>query len=226
MIEVARERVAAVASTRSDDAEQQAGLAHGWVSGPDVRVLTAASVITVVRTLVAVALGLAAAAAETSDGALRLLIASLVTYWIGDILDGAVARWRDHETRFGGVLDVVCDRACALVFYVGVAWHLPGLVVPVGVYLLEFAVVDLVLSLAFVAWPVLSPNYFYLVDRAIWRWNWSKTAKAVNSAAFALLLLLTENVWLCTAIAAVLLVLKVASLVRLVRLGIPVPGVA
>ena len=49
------------------------------------------------------------------------------------------------------MLDVVCDRACALAFYVGVAWHLPELALPVAVYLLEFAVVDMVLSLAFVA---------------------------------------------------------------------------
>ena len=98
--------------------------------------------------------------------------------------------------------------------------------VPVGVYLVEFAVVDMVLSLAFVSWPLISPNYFYLVDRGIWLWNWSKPAKAVNSSVFAVLLLVTENVWLCTSIAAALLLLKVVSLVRLVRLGIPVPPMA
>jgi len=196
---------------------------HGWVTGPDARVVTGASVITVLRTLAAVGLGLAAGTADTTDSALSLLVLSLGVYWVGDVLDGAWARWFDAETRFGGVLDVVCDRACALVFYVGVAWHLPGLVVPVAVYLLEFAVLDMVLSLAFVSWPLISPNYFYLVDRTLWLWNWSKPAKAVNSAAFAVLLLVTESVWLCTAIAVALLALKVGSLVRLVRLGVPVP---
>jgi len=198
----------------------------GWATGPDPRILTGASVITVVRTVGALVLGLAAAAADTDQAVLRLLVASLVTYWVGDVLDGAWARLRDHETRFGGVLDIVCDRACALVFYVGVAWHLPALALPVGVYLFEFAVVDMVLSLAFVSWPLISPNYFYLVDRQIWLWNWSKPAKAVNSSVFAVLLLVTENVWLCTSIAAALLLLKVVSLVRLVRLGIPVPPMA
>ena len=197
---------------------------RGWAYAPDPRVLTAATVVTVVRTLAAVGLGLAAAAAADPDTALRLLIASLVTYWVGDMADGAIARWRDHETRFGAVLDIVCDRACAFCFYLGVVWHLPGLVLPVAVYVLEFAVVDTVLSLAFLAWPLLSPNYFDLVDRTIWRWNWSKPAKAVNSSAFAVLLLWTENVVLCTAIAGALLVLKTTSLVRLVRLGVPVPG--
>ena len=160
---------------------------------------------------------------RTGRHAITLLVLSLAVYWVGDVLDGAWARWYDVETRFGGVLDVVCDRACALVFYVGVAWHLPGLMVPVGVYLLEFAVVDLILSLAFVSWPLISPNYFYLVDRTVWRWNWSKPAKAVNSAAFAVLLLGTQSVWLCTAVAVALLALKIGSLVRLVRLGVPVP---
>ena len=197
---------------------------HGWAYAPDARTLTGATVITIVRTLVAVVLAFLATRADTPDTTLWLLVASLVTYWAGDILDGAYARWRDQETRFGGVLDVVCDRACALAFYVGVAWHLPGLALPVGIYLLEFAVADMVLSLAFVAWPLLSPNYFYLVDRTIWRWNWSKTAKALNSSVFAVLLLVTENIWLCTAIALALMGLKIASLVRLVRLGIPVPG--
>lgn len=197
---------------------------HGWALGPDQRIVTPATVITLVRTVAAVVLALAAATVDDRDTALRLLIASLATYWIGDTLDGLIARWWRHETRFGAVLDIVSDRACALCFYLGVVWHLPALVLPVGVYVFEFAVVDTVLSLAFLAWPLLSPNYFDLVDRTIWRWNWSLPAKAVNSSLFAVLLLVTENVVLCTAIAAALLALKLASLVRLLRLGVPLPG--
>lgn len=197
---------------------------HGWAYAPDTRTLTGATVITLGRTLGAIGLAFLATRADTADTTRWLLVSSLATYWAGDIADGAFARWRDQETRFGGVLDVVCDRACALAFYVGVAWHLPGLALPVAVYLLEFAVADMVLSLAFVAWPLLSPNYFHLVDRTIWRWNWSKTAKALNSSVFAVVLLVTENVWLCITIALTLLALKIASLMRLVRLGIPVPG--
>ena len=50
------------------------------------------------------------------------------------------------------------------------------------------------LSLAFLAWPIRSPNYFYVVDRTLWLWNWSKPGKAVNSSIFAVLLLVTESV--------------------------------
>ncbi len=91
------------------------------------------------------------------------------------------------------------------------------------IYLAEFMVVDCFLSLAFLAWPVRSPNYFYVIDRTIWLWNWSKPGKAVNSSLFAVLLLVTQMPWLGAVIALGLLALKVVSLVRLGRLGLPDP---
>ena len=80
------------------------------------------------------------------------------------------------------MLDILSDRFCAAAFYFGLAWLQPEHVLPVLVYLAEFMVVDCFLSLAFLAWPIRSPNYFYVVDRTIWLWNWSKPAKAANSA--------------------------------------------
>ena len=77
--------------------------------------------------------------------------------------------------------------------------------------------------IAFLAWPVRSPNYFFVVDRPIWLWNWSKPAKAINSALFAVLLLVTGWMWVGLAVATALLVLKCVSLGRLVRIGLPVP---
>ena len=62
---------------------------HGWAYAPDARMLTGATVITIVRTLGAPVLAFLATPADTDDAALRLLVASLVTYWVGDILDGA-----------------------------------------------------------------------------------------------------------------------------------------
>jgi CDP-diacylglycerol--glycerol-3-phosphate 3-phosphatidyltransferase len=117
----------------------------------------------------------------------------------------------------------MCDRISAGVFYVGFAWYDPTMVVPVGIYLAEFMVIDMFLSLAFLAWPVSSPNYFYLVDRRIWLWNWSKPGKALNSALFAVLMVWTRDPWLAGLIACALLVLKIMSMVWLSRLGLPVP---
>ncbi|MGZ4436779.1 MAG: CDP-alcohol phosphatidyltransferase family protein [Nocardioidaceae bacterium] len=196
-------------------------------AGPDVwtdpaaeRIGTSATVVTAVRTVASAVLAGAAARQES----LTLLVAALVVYWLGDMLDGFVARVRGCETRIGAVLDIMCDRFCAASFYLGLVWLHHEFAVPVLIYLAEFMVVDCFLSIAFLAWPVRSPNYFYVVDRPLWLWNWSKPGKAVNSSLFAVLLLVTGWVWLGAAIATGLLVLKSVSLVRLARIGLPVPA--
>lgn len=184
------------------------------------RLGTSANVVTAVRTVASVVLAGLAAREES----LPLLLAALAVYWVGDMLDGLVARVRGCETRIGAVLDILCDRFCAAAFYLGLMWLQPEFAAPVLIYLAEFMVVDCFLSLAFLAWPVRSPNYFYVVDRPLWLWNWSKPGKAVNSAIFAVILLVTGMPWLGVLIASALLVLKVASLARLARIGLPVPA--
>jgi CDP-diacylglycerol---glycerol-3-phosphate 3-phosphatidyltransferase len=184
------------------------------------RLGTSANIVTYVRTLAAVVL----AGLAVREDSLPLLVAALVVYWLGDMLDGFVARVRGCETRMGAVLDILCDRFCAASFYLGLAWLSPEFVLPVFIYLAEFMVIDCFLSLAFLAWPIRSPNYFYVVDRPLWLWNWSKPGKAVNSSLFAVLLLVTGWVWLAVAIATGLLVLKSVSLVRLARIGLPIPA--
>jgi CDP-diacylglycerol---glycerol-3-phosphate 3-phosphatidyltransferase len=195
--------------------------AHRGCSRPgDERLLTGATIVTFVRTTASVAVALYAA----HDRSLTLLLVALGVYWVGDMADGALARLTGTETRIGAVLDIVSDRLCAAGFYLGFVWLDPSMALPVGIFLLEFAVVDSFLSLAFLAWPLKSPNYFDLVDLPIWRANWSKVGKAVNSSAVALLMVGTRSVLLCSAVALALLAVKIWSLVRLSRLGLPVPG--
>ena len=191
-----------------------------WTDVEAERIGTSATVVTGVRTVIAVVLAGVAAHQQS----LTLLVAALVVYWIGDMLDGYVARLRGCETRIGACLDILCDRFCAAAFYLGLMWLKPEVSPAVLVYLAEFMVVDCYLSLAFLAWPIRSPNYFFVVDRPLWLWNWSKPGKAVNSSLFAVLLLVTGWVWVGVAIATALLVMKSASLVRLARLGLPVPA--
>ncbi|MGZ4494826.1 MAG: CDP-alcohol phosphatidyltransferase family protein, partial [Nocardioides sp.] len=126
-------------------------------AGPDVwtdpaaeRIGTSATVVTAVRTVASVVLAGAAARQES----LTLLVAALVVYWLGDMLDGFVARVRGCETRIGAVLDIMCDRFCAASFYLGLVWLHHEFAVPVLIYLAEFMVVDCFLSIAFLAWPV------------------------------------------------------------------------
>ena len=186
------------------------------------RLLTGATVITFVRAIASVVL----AAMGAHQQSLTLLVVALGVYWVGDMLDGFYARVRDCETRIGAVLDIMCDRFNAAAFYIGLAWLQPDLSPAIFVYLAEFMVIDCFLSIAFLAWPIRSPNYFFVVDRTIWLWNWSKPAKAVNSALFAVLLLVTGWMWVGLVIATALLVLKCVSLRRLAQIGLPVPGAA
>ncbi len=175
------------------------------------------TVITVARTVGALAL-VVTAFRQHSTG---LLLAALAVYWAGDILDGWLARRLDQETRTGAVADILCDRLSAVPIYVGLVWMDSSLALPVGVYVVEFLVVDLLLSLSFLAWPLVSPNYFYLVDHRIWALNWSPLAKTVNGAVFLAILLLTRDVVLATAFALALLTLKAVSLAWVLRRALP-----
>jgi CDP-diacylglycerol--glycerol-3-phosphate 3-phosphatidyltransferase len=183
------------------------------------RLDTPATFVTLVRTVASVTL----AAIAASQGSKTLLVVALVVHWVGDSLDGWVARLRDCETRTGAVIDILSDRLCAAAFYVGLAWLEPHLAPAIFVYLAMFMVVDCFLSLGFLAWPITSPNYFYVIDRKLWLRNWSHPAKAVNSGLFAILLLVTGWMWLGLGIALALLVAKSWSLARLVRIGMPIP---
>lgn len=186
------------------------------------RLWTGATIITFVRTIASFALCLVGVWQEE----LTLLVVGLAVYWVGDMLDGAWARWFDCETRTGAVIDMLCDRLNCAAFYLGFAVLQPEMFLPVAAYLFEFLVIDCFLSLAFLAWPIRSPNYFYEVDRRIYTWNWSKPAKAVNSSLFAVLLLVTGWWWLGLVIALGLIALKLVSLKWLLDLGLPIPTAA
>jgi CDP-diacylglycerol--glycerol-3-phosphate 3-phosphatidyltransferase len=164
------------------------------------------------------------AAVAAHERSLALLLVALVVFWAGDSLDGLLARVLRCETRIGACLDILSDRFCAAAFYIGLMWLEPSFAPAVLLYLAEYMVVDCFLSLSFLAWPIRSPNYFYVIDRRLWLLNWSHPGKAVNSSLFAILLVVTGWVWVGVAVAAALLTLKAASLLRLVRIGLPVPA--
>ncbi len=202
-----------------------------WADPATERVLTPATMITFIRTIACIVLvGLAIYEGVPDDGefwgpALKLLTIALVVYWVGDSLDGQVARRMHHETRIGAVLDIMSDRMCSAAFYFGLAWLHPEFTLPVLIYLAEFMVIDCYLSIAFLAWKIRSPNYFWVVDPTIYRLNWSHPAKAVNSALFAVMLLVTQAWWLGVIVASALLVFKIAMLIRLfATVGLPIPG--
>ena len=133
------------------------------------------------------------------------------------MLDGWSARRLGQETRIGAVLDIICDRACMAVLAGAFLLLRPAAAVPMGVFLLQFMVLDCVLSLAFLGWPIKGPNDFHVVDRVVYRLNWSPPAKALNTSAVVLAMLLG---WMAVALALglALIVLKSWSARRVLTL--------
>ncbi|MFF5052859.1 CDP-alcohol phosphatidyltransferase family protein [Micromonospora sp. NPDC000663] len=174
---------------------------------------TVPNYITAVRTVAAVTVGIAALVA----GSVLLMALSYGLYWFGDVLDGWIARRLGQETRAGAVLDIVSDRACTAVLGAGLVSLVPDVAVVAVVFLLSFLVLDTMLSLAFLCWPVLSPNYFHLVDRRVWVLNWSPLAKVVNTAGVVGAIAFGEY-QLALAVAVAVVAVKLWSVAAVARL--------
>lgn len=191
------------------------GCAHRGCSGSRRdSYLTWPNLVTSVRTAVAVVLVLFGVWRASP----ALLFCGLAAYWLGDIADGMLARRTGAETRTGAVLDVVGDRLCVAVFYLAYVHLHHEMLVPVAVFLLNFMFLDTMLSLSFLNWPLLSTNYFYLVDRRIYLLNWAPVAKAMNTGLFLVVMVGTRSWWATLVVAGAQLGLKVCSAVLLVRL--------
>ncbi|WP_322633214.1 CDP-alcohol phosphatidyltransferase family protein [Glycomyces albidus] len=170
--------------------------------------------VTLVRTVVSVGLAVPAIVQES----MWLAVAAYLVYWVGDMLDGMTARWLGQETRAGAVFDIVSDRACTSLCAAALIVLLPGMALPVGIFLAQFMVVDCMLSLAFLCWPISSPNYFYEVHRGVYRWNWSPPAKALNTGGLVVLVLVSPTPLWPALFAVAVAAVKVASLVAVGRL--------
>jgi CDP-diacylglycerol--glycerol-3-phosphate 3-phosphatidyltransferase len=181
--------------------------------GPEP-VATWANLVTVVRVVAGMVVFSIAARRGDSDWNL----VGLGIYWSLDIVDGFLARTLNQETRLGAQMDIIGDRLLVTFFYFNHLGSHPDLLVPVALF------IDLFLSIQFLRWPIVSPNYFHLVDRRIWWINWSVWGKLGNTGLVTLLLLGTGWTWVPAAVCAVLIAVKVYSCVLLQRLPPPEPG--
>jgi CDP-diacylglycerol--glycerol-3-phosphate 3-phosphatidyltransferase len=174
--------------------------------------------VTLIRTVIAMAV----ATYAFRTGELPWLVVGYFSYWFGDSLDGWVARRRNEESLSGAVFDIVCDRACSFLLAAAFMATYPDTIGPLAIYLIQFGVLDTMLTFAFLLWPwILSPNYFYKVDRPIYLWNWSKPAKALNTGAVVISLIVageTGAQWLPYTVAIAALVVKVVSSYRLITI--------
>jgi CDP-diacylglycerol---glycerol-3-phosphate 3-phosphatidyltransferase len=148
-------------------------------------------------------------------------LAGLVIYWALDITDGFLARALNQETRMGAQMDIIADRLLITFFYYNALARNPDLLLPAGLFLFQYIGLDLYLSIQFLRWPILSPNYFHQVDRRIWMLNWSPMAKLGNAGLATGLILLLGNGWLPVLVCSALLIIKIYSCVRLQRLPAP-----
>jgi len=178
-------------------------------------IATWANAMTLARTSIAVPLGVYALV----EASTALLVVAYGTYWIGDMLDGWLARRLDQETRIGATLDIISDRACCSVLVCALAVIHPNMWPALAVFLLQFMVLDCVLSLSFLRWSLVSPNYFYRVDLTVWRFNWSPPAKTVNTVA-VVIAVLSGLMPVAMVIALGQLTLKVWSAYRVLKLDL------
>jgi CDP-diacylglycerol--glycerol-3-phosphate 3-phosphatidyltransferase len=186
---------------------------------PAIRISDAAqanvpNTITLVRTAAAITL----ACLGLAQHSLWLIAAAYAAYWIGDVLDGLSARLLHQETRFGAVFDIISDRACYGLAVAGLTAVKPDLVVPCIIFMVQFLVLDTMLSLSFLRWPLLSPNYFYQVHRGLYRWNWWPPAKVVNTTVLVLTVFLSDHSWISIVAALAVTAVKAVSLVVVSRL--------
>ena len=186
-----------------------AAFGEQWGTGP--------TVVTALRT-VGTVVAWAVAVTNGSDG---WLLAALLCYWIGDCADGLLARLTHCETRTGAVLDVLADRLSICLVVVSYVTAHPLAAPPAAVFLVQFVVLDAYLTLTFIRWSLLSPNYFGQIDATVYRLNWSPPAKVANTTAVVLVWLVTSSPMAATVLAAAVLGVKSFSAVRVARLPVP-----
>lgn len=142
-----------------------------------------------------------------------------LVHWIGDFIDGFYARKFKQETILGAEIDIIADRLEIIFFYVVFLHFRPNLYLPATLYLIDYAFVDFYLSYQFVKYDIISPNYFYKVDKTIFRLNYSPAGKFSNSSVVTLTLIFLPQLSVFVSIyATMLIIVKSYSVCRLFKL--------
>ena len=141
--------------------------------------------------------------------------AGLLTHWILDVADGNLARLLKQETISGAQFDILTDRLLITFFYLNYLVFHPTNLLIVILFLLEFTLLDHYLSNQFLNWGIISPNYFYQVDRLIWSLNWSAPGKFINSGLVTILLITTNAFVPALIVVLMLIAIKLFSFARL-----------
>lgn len=152
------------------------------------------------------------------DGSRLLLVLGLLASWVGDMIDGHVARACRCETVLGAQVDGLADRLTAMLVVAGSIRISNGAALAVAggmTVWLQFGILDHALSAQFLRHDRWSPDEFHLDDEDAWRMNWAPFAKVVSNVPVGLLALGGPAIWGALAGAAVLLVVRTGSSLRL-----------
>jgi CDP-diacylglycerol--glycerol-3-phosphate 3-phosphatidyltransferase len=168
-------------------------------------------------TLSRLVLALACGTYGVANRSLVFLVVAYGIYWVGDMADGWTARLLDSQTRFGALFDIFSDRASTGMLACGLLVFRPDGWLAITVFLVQFMVVDTLLSSSFLWWGLKSPNDFAQVDEDVYRWNWSPLAKGTNTAVVVLLVVFNLP-WIAVVVATAVLLIKLKSLERVARL--------
>lgn len=172
-----------------------------------------------ILTLIRIVLSLVFFILAIIEASFTYLLIGFFVHWIGDFIDGYYARKFKQETILGAEIDIIADRLEILFFYVIFLHFRPHLYLPAVLYLLDYAFVDFYLSYQFIKFDIISPNYFYKVDRIIYLLNYSPGGKFSNSSIVTLSLIFLPQFIVFISIYALLLILvKSYSVYRLFNL--------
>lgn len=127
-------------------------------------------------------------------------------HWLGDVLDGLYARKFKQETILGAEIDIIADRVETLFFYINFLHFHPELFLPGAIYVVNFAFVDFYLSYQFLKFDIISINYFYKVDRTVYKLNFSPVGKFCNSTVVTIILIFLPQLKIIAAVFAVILI--------------------
>lgn len=127
-------------------------------------------------------------------------------HWIVDFLDGLLARKLKQETILGAEMDIIADRVEIMFFYVNFLFFNPTLYLPIALYIIDYAFIDFYLSYQFIKYDIISPNYFYKVNRMVYLLNYSPGGKFANSSLVVLMLIFLPKLYLFVAVIALVLI--------------------
>lgn len=174
-----------------------------------------ANILTLIRLVLSLAFFILAILKQS----FTLNFIGFLIHWIGDFIDGFYARKFKQETILGGEIDIIADRLEIIFFYVVFLHFRPYLFLPAALYLIDYAFVDFYLSYQFVKYDIISPNYFYKVDKRIYLLNYSPGGKFSNSSVVTLALIFLPQLSVFVSIyATMLIIVKSYSVYRLYNL--------